>query len=214
MAGQVVDVARAVTGIDDPATVVTTIQMDPGKAAEFQLAMGAQQAEFERMYLGDTRSARARDVELAKAGIKNHRANVLAGAALLLVIVCMLVVVWGSDMNEYGKLTLSLVRGRALGWVDQLFSFEFGTTRASKAKDDTISKLSGGVMDFHLAVPDGDIYVFSMDDRRNVRFRPDRLDAYAAKAPHEIQGAADQAALQEMQDRATDPDVKAQLGLV
>jgi hypothetical protein len=143
VASQVVDVARAVTGIDDPATVVQTIQMDPGKAAEFQLAMAAQQADFERMFLGDTQSARARDVELAKAGIKNHRANVLAGAALILVIICLLVVVWNSDMNEYGKLTLSLVLGRAMGWVDQIFSFEFGTTRANKMKDETISKLSG-----------------------------------------------------------------------
>jgi hypothetical protein len=143
VAGKVVNVARAVTGIDDPKFAVEAIQADPSKMMEFQLAMGAQQAEFERMYLGDTQSARARDVELAKAGIKNHRANFLAGVALLLVVICMVVVVWNSDMNEYGKLTLSLVLGRALGWVDQLFSFEFGTTRANKEKDLTISKLSG-----------------------------------------------------------------------
>jgi hypothetical protein len=143
VAGKVVDVARAVTGIDDPATVVATIQMDPAKAAEFQLAMGAQQADFERMYLADTQSARARDVELAKSGIKNHRANVLAGAAILLVVVCLLIVVWSSNADDFAKATISLILGRALGWVEQLFSFEFGTTRANKAKDDTISRLSG-----------------------------------------------------------------------
>jgi len=143
VAGKVVDVARAVTGIDEPKFAVEAIQMDPAKAAEFQLAIGAQQADWDRMYLADTQSARARDVELAKAGIKNHRANVMAGAALLMVIICLLVVVWNSEMNEYGKLTLSLVLGRAMGWVDQIFSFEFGTTRANKTKDDTINKLSG-----------------------------------------------------------------------
>ena len=143
VAGKVVDVARTVTGIDDPKFAVQAIQLDPAKAAEFQLAVGAQQADWDRMYLADTQSARARDIELAKAGIKNHRANVLAGVALLLVVICLLVVVWNSDMNEYGKLTLSLVLGRALGWVDQIFSFEFGSTRASKEKDLTISKLSG-----------------------------------------------------------------------
>lgn len=143
IAEKVVGVARAVTGIDDPQTVIETIRMDPAKAAEFQLAMNAQQADFERMYLADTQSARARDVELAKAGIKNHRANVLAGAALLTVIICLFVVVWSSSIDEYAKATISLILGRALGWVEQLFSFEFGTTRASKAKDDTISKLSG-----------------------------------------------------------------------
>lgn len=143
IAGKVIDVARSVTGIDAPEFAVQAIQADPAKMMEFQLAMGAQQADFERMYLADTQSARARDVELAKAGIKNHRANALAGVALLLVVLCMLVVVWNSNLNEYGKLTLSLVLGRALGWVDQIFSFEYGTTRASKAKDDTINTLAG-----------------------------------------------------------------------
>ena len=143
VAGKVLGVARAVTGIDDAPTVVHTIQTDPVKMLEFQLAMGAQQADFERMYLADTQSARARDVELAKAGIKNHRANVLAGAALLLVIMCLLIVVWSSNADDFAKATISLILGRALGWVEQLFSFEFGTTRANKTKDDTINKLSG-----------------------------------------------------------------------
>lgn len=143
VAGKVVEVARAVTGIDEPKFAVEAIQMDPAKAAEFQLAMGAQQADFERMYLGDTQSARARDVELGKAGIRNHRANVLAGAALLLVIVCLFIVIMNSGADDFAKATISLILGRALGWVEQLFSFEFGTTRANKTKDETISKLSG-----------------------------------------------------------------------
>jgi hypothetical protein len=113
IAGKVVDVARAVTGIDDPKFAVEAIQADPAKMMEFQLAMGAQQAD------------------------------VLAGAALLLVIICLAVVVWNSGADDFAKATISLILGRALGWVEQLFSFEFGTTRASKAKDDTINRLSG-----------------------------------------------------------------------
>lgn len=143
VAGKVLDVARTVTGINDAKTVVHTIQTDPLKMMEFQLAMGTQQADFECMYLADTQSARARDVELAKAGIKNHRANVLAGAALLLVIVCLLIVVWSSNADDFAKATISLILGRALGWVEQLFSFEFGTTRANKTKDETINRLTG-----------------------------------------------------------------------
>jgi hypothetical protein len=143
VAGKVVDVAMAVAGTTDGPAAVAAIQADPQKMMEFQLAFGAQQMEWEQIYLADTQNARSRDIDLAKAGVHNYRANVLAGAALLMVIVCLLVVVWISDMNEYGKLTLSLVLGRALGWVDQLFSFEFGTTRANKTKDDTINKLSG-----------------------------------------------------------------------
>jgi hypothetical protein len=143
VAGKVIDVAKTVTGMQDGPAAVAAIQADPAKVMEFQLAFDAQQSDLERAYLGDTQSARARDVDLAKAGIHNYRANVLAGAALLLVVVCLLIVVWGSAMNDFAKATITLILGRALGWVEQLFSFEFGTTRANKTKDDTINKLSG-----------------------------------------------------------------------
>lgn len=143
VAGAVVGVAKAVTGMQDGPAAVAAIQIDPLKALEFQQAMAARQDEMERAYLVDVQNARGRDVELAKAGIRNYRANVMASAALLLVLLCLAVVIWNSDANEFAKATISLILGRALGWVEQLFSFEFGTTRASKAKDDTINRLSG-----------------------------------------------------------------------
>lgn len=58
-------------------------------------------------------------------------------------MLCLAHAAWDSTMNEYAKGIITLILGRALGWVEQIFSFEFGTTRASKAKDDTINKLSG-----------------------------------------------------------------------
>jgi hypothetical protein len=45
-----------------------------------------------------------------------------------------------SDLNEYAKGIITLFVGRALGWIEQVFSFEFGTTRSSKQKDATIEK--------------------------------------------------------------------------
>jgi hypothetical protein len=36
----------------------------------------------------------------------------------------------------------TLTSGRALGWGEQVFSFEFGAARATKTKDDTINKLT------------------------------------------------------------------------
>jgi hypothetical protein len=94
------------------------------------------------MYLADTQDARARDVHLTEAGHVNNRANVLAGGAVTLVIGCLLITVWASGMDDFAKATITLICGRALGWVEQVFSFEFGTTRANKTKDDTINKLT------------------------------------------------------------------------
>lgn len=143
VADKVIDVAKAVTGTSSGEAALAAVQTDPAKAMEFQLAVGAQQLDWERAYLADTQNARARDIELVKAGAHNYRANALAAAACALVLICLGIVVWSTDIDEYAKGTISLVCGRALGWVEQLFSFEFGTNRASQKKDDTINKLSG-----------------------------------------------------------------------
>lgn len=142
VAGQVVGIAQTITGTDSGDAALAALKADPNKVLDFQQAMAAQQADLEKAYLADVANARARDMEYVKAGRTNDRANVLAGAALLLVVVCLFVVLWQSNASEFAKATISLILGRALGWVEQLFSFEFGTTRTSKTKDDTINNLT------------------------------------------------------------------------
>lgn len=142
VAAAVVGVAQAVTGAATPAAALAQIQADPVKVMEFQQAMAAQQADLERAFLADTQSARNRDIELAKVGLKNYRANSLAAGAGFLVVFCLALVVWQSDMDDNAKAVITLILGRALGWIEQIFSFEFGTTRSSSRKDETIKNLS------------------------------------------------------------------------
>lgn len=143
VAGKVIDIAKTVTGAPDGAAALKVLEADPAKVLEFQQAAMLNDADLTKAFLADVQSARARDVDLAKAGMHNYRANVLAAAALLLVVLCLAIVIWMSNADDFAKATISLILGRALGWVEQLFSFEFGTTRANKTKDDTINKLSG-----------------------------------------------------------------------
>jgi len=142
-AQKVVDIAGVVTGKTDPAEALAALQADRQLQLQFQQAVMANETELAKAFLADTQSARARDVAMVQAGVRNYRATALVGAALMLVVVCLAVVIWQSDLNEFAKGAVTLILGRALGWVEQVFSFEFGTTRASKAKDDTINKLSG-----------------------------------------------------------------------
>lgn len=142
VAAAVVGVAQAVTGAPTPEAAAQVIGADPDKMLAFQQAMAQQQVDLELAYLSDTQSARARDIELTKAGNPNYRANVMAALAALTVLVCLMVTVWVSDMDDFAKATITLITGRALGWVEQVFNFEYGTNRASKVKDDTIKLLS------------------------------------------------------------------------
>jgi integral membrane sensor domain MASE1 len=141
-AGVVVDIARKVTGQGDGDAALKSIQENPGMALQYRMAVMDNEASLDKAYLANVQSARLRDVEFIKGGRANYRANVLAAGAVLLVVVCLIVVVWQSDMDDFAKATITLICGRALGWVEQVFSFEFGTTRSSQVKDATISNLS------------------------------------------------------------------------
>lgn len=140
---KVVDIAGQVTGLTgDPEKMLEALQADKALQIQFQQRVMENDTELERLFLADTKDARARDVALAQAGIRNYRASMLVAVAVALVLVCLFVTVWMSDANDFVKASVTLVMGRALGWVDQVFSFEFGTTRANKTKDDTIRDLA------------------------------------------------------------------------
>lgn len=142
VAQAVVGVAQAVTGSSTPEGALAAVQLDPEKALAFQDAMAQRQADLEIAYMADMQNARSRDVDIVKSTGRNTRGNILAAGAGFIVIICLAVVVWQSGMDDYTKATISLILGRALGWVENIFSFEFGLTRESAKKDDTIKQLS------------------------------------------------------------------------
>lgn len=137
-------IATQVAGISGtPEEALAKIQASSELQVKFNEAIMANETHLEEIFLADVQNARNRDVEIAKVGQKNTRANIVAAFAFLLVLCCLAVVVWDSSLDEFAKGIITLLIGRATGWVEQIFSFEFGTTRANKTKDDTINKLSG-----------------------------------------------------------------------
>lgn len=141
VAGKIAGVAQAVTGATTPEEALTRLQQDADKQREFRLAMEQQENDLTKAYLSDTQNARARDVELAKAGFKNIRSNVLIAIAFCIVILSITVVVWMTEANDFVKGSITLLLGQSLGWINQAFNFEFGTTRGESKKDDTIKNM-------------------------------------------------------------------------
>lgn len=102
-----------------------------------------QDLEAFKAEVADRDSARDRDVDLAKAGRRNYRADVMVAIAAVSVAGLVWLVWKDPSLNEYVKGIVTLVLGRFLGYLDNIYSFEFGTTRGSKDKDETIKQLSG-----------------------------------------------------------------------
>ena len=92
----------------------------------------------------DRDSARGRDAEFIRRGTHNWRADIMVLIASA-AVAGLVYLVWKDDsLTEYTKGIVTLVLGRFLGYLDNIYSFEFGTTRGSKDKDETIKQLSGG----------------------------------------------------------------------
>jgi len=141
VAEKVVAGAMAVTGAPTSEAALLAIQEDKKLQREFNMQMLATNVEMEKLYLADTQSARSRDTEIVRAIGHNYRADSMYILAVLL-IAALVYVVLKSGLDEYAKGILTLVLGRFLGYLDNIYNFEFGTTRASKTKDTTIETLS------------------------------------------------------------------------
>lgn len=112
---------------------------------ELELKLQAEEKErgfrFEELAFKDRDSARARDVESIKSGKRNYRADVMFILAVAM-IVGLVYAVWSTpDINEYVKGIVTFLLGRFAGYLDNIYNFEFGTTRGSQNKDSTINAL-------------------------------------------------------------------------
>ena len=135
-------VAKSITGVGSIDEAITVFASSTEKAYEFKIQMLAHDRQFEQMYLADMQSARLRDTEFIKAGKVNARGNWMSFGAVCVILGMVLVIWQDPNINEYMKGIFTLVLGRFLGYLDTIYSFEFGTTRSSKGKDEAIAQLT------------------------------------------------------------------------
>lgn len=63
----------------------------------------------------------------------------------IFVVMVVFIAIWVTpNLSEFTKTLGSLIIGRFLGYIDQIYNFELGSTNSSKQKDETIANLSGG----------------------------------------------------------------------
>lgn len=148
VAEKVIDIAKIVTGKADGVQALEAIKLDPAKAAEFQQAVMENETHLEEIFLADRSDARKRDVELARLGRTNTRANLMVAMdviGLLASLAGMLALGWIKSKHPdsitegvFGALlaqlsTLASYFGLCLRDAHQ---FEFGSSRGSRNKDE------------------------------------------------------------------------------
>lgn len=139
---KVSEIASSVAGVSSVDEAISVFTKNQEKAFEFKMEVMAHEKSLDAMYLADVQSARARDAEFVKAGITNHRANWMTVLAIVVVFILFLAVWQDPNINEYAKGIITLVMGRFLGYLDNIYNFEFGSTRSNKDKDHAIMNLT------------------------------------------------------------------------
>jgi len=134
VASKVIDIAKAVTGAPTGDAALEVLKADPAKVLEFQQT---------KAFLADVQSARARDIELHKAGFGNRRADVMVALDVLGLIACLLVLVLYREKLP-GEVVglLSAISGIFGACLRDAHQFEFGSSRSSQIKDATIAQIT------------------------------------------------------------------------
>lgn len=101
-------------------------------------------AELFKIEVDEKDSARKRDMAFIVGGMVNWRSNIMFAMAVCIIIWLVYIIWQTQELNEYVKGIFTLVLGRFLGYLDNIYNFEFGTTRTSRTKDNTIQNLSKG----------------------------------------------------------------------
>lgn len=138
---KVSEIANTVAGTSSTEEALSIISSNSDKLYEFRKMVMDNDTELEKLYLADLADARKRDSEFIKAGARNYRADGMYVLAVLVIAVLVHQVLSSELLDEYAKGIVTLVLGRFLGYLDGIYNFEFGSTRSSKMKDDTINKL-------------------------------------------------------------------------
>lgn len=135
-------VAREVTGTESVTDAIAVLTGNTQLQWEYKIQMAGHEHRMDELYLQDTKDARARDTEFVKAGMINWRAHSMYIMAWVVVVVAFVMVWHSQELDDFVKATVSLILGRFLGYLDQIYNFEFGSTKSSRQKDDTIASLS------------------------------------------------------------------------
>lgn len=158
VAGQVIDIAKTVTGKGMPDEALAALQTDPALALQFKTAVMANEAELEKAYLADRQDARSRDLKLHQAGFSNDRATWMIVGDVVGMLACLIAMVYSTylgihapDGGDANPLIMAL--NGPLGMLTQQFAnglrdahqFEFGSSRGSQNKDTLLANSTPSV---------------------------------------------------------------------
>lgn len=138
VAKKAVDIAREVTGRDDPEEAVSALERDPNLALEYRKAVLNQKMEFEKLAVADRNSARQREI-----ATEDWTPRVLAGIISVGFFGVLTFMLAHGLPDKGGDALLVMLGALGAGWT-AVVSYYFGSSSGSASKNNLLSQLQRG----------------------------------------------------------------------
>ena len=140
-AERVISVAQQVTGTATPDEALAKLKAHAALVLQMNIRSQEIEAELDKSFLADRQSARTRDVDLARLGNKNERANYMIVGDIIGLVACLLILVFfRKDLPGEVVGIVSMIGGIFGACLRDAHQFEFGSSRGSKEKDELLAQ--------------------------------------------------------------------------
>jgi hypothetical protein len=141
-ANTVVSIAKNITKSSDENEILRRLQHDQNLVLEFQKAIIDSEKEIEMAILKDKESARNRDIAIINTGRRNKRADIMVISAALGLILCLVIItIYQDKLPGEAVGIISTIAGIFGSCLKDAYNFEFGSSRGSKEKDQTVASI-------------------------------------------------------------------------
>ena len=138
----VTDIAKNVTHTSNESDAIEKLKSDKNLVQEFKKAVLKAETEIELAILKDKENARTRDIAIINSGRKNNRADIMVVSAAFGLIGCLITIVLYQDKLPGEAVgIISTIAGIFGSCLKDAYNFEFGSSRGSKEKDQTVASI-------------------------------------------------------------------------
>ena len=138
----VVEIAKRITQSQTEEEAMEKMRRNTDLMMAFQRALLEAEKEVEIAILKDKESARKRDMAIINSGRRNKRADIMVLSAAAGLILCLLsITLYQKNLPGEAVGIISTIAGIFGACLKDAYNFEFGSSRGSKEKDQTVASI-------------------------------------------------------------------------
>lgn len=139
---KILEIAKEVTHSYTEQEAVDKIKSDKKMHLLFEKALLDSERKIELAVIRDKENARTRDIAIINSGRYNRRADIMVVCAVIGLVTCLGVLCF-YERNLPGEAVgiISTIAGIFGACLKDAYNFEFGSSRGSKEKDQTVANI-------------------------------------------------------------------------